>query len=223
LPCVRTKRQRNEREKNTTTSHALTINLMMCVHSPRAKVIFSLRNPIDRAFSHYRMLHTRNQINTSNKSDFEDIIALDMKVLRIRNFTVASNEPFPQVQTVKLQRLHQMWKVKNSLYRGMYSDQLKPWLKYFTVGKDIMVIRFERMLEDPHAVLDEILDFLKVPRHSYDPKLLNESYSPVVATEKHLLKNTTRDYLLRFYEPYNNELAEMLGEQWRGVWQHTHY
>eukprot|EP00977_Amphora_coffeiformis_P018721 scaffold6655_cov169-Amphora_coffeaeformis.AAC.38 len=169
------------------------------------------------------MMHTRNQIHAADDGGFEDLVALDLKVLRIRNFTVAPDEPFPQVDRVKPQRLKRLWKVKNSVYRGIYSDQLKPWLEHFTLGEDLMVVRFERMLEDPHAVLDEILDFLGVPRHSYDPALLNTSYSPVVAKEEHLLKDATRDYLLRFYEPYNDELAELLGEQWRRVWNHTHY
>lgn len=187
----------------------------------RVKVIFSLRNPIDRAFSHYRMLRTRNQIPESET--FERVLATDLKVLRTRNFTVAHDEPFPKLQKVNPRRLNYLWKAKNLVYRGLYSDQLKPWLEHFTVGEDLMVVRFERMLEDPHGALDDILDFLGVPRHSYDPVLLNESYSPVVANKEHVLKDTTRDFLLRLYEPYNEGLAEILGDKWRGVWKNTHY
>ena len=167
------------------------------------------------------MMRTRNQLPVSDF--FERVLATDLKVLRTRNFTVAQGEPFPEMESVKPQRLKYLWKAKNLVYRGMYSDQLKPWLEHFTVGDDLMVVQFERMLEDPHTVLDEILDFLGVPRHSYDPALLNESYSPVVAKEEHLLEKATRDYLLRLYEPYNEELVEILGEQWKGIWKNTHY
>lgn len=32
------------------------------------------------------------------------------------------------------------------------------------------------------------------------------------------LPNRTREYLHRFFKPYNDELADLLGEEWRGVW-----
>ena len=176
---------------------------------------------LDRAFSHYKMLQTRNQI--PEKETFEGVLATDLKVLRQRNFTIASGEPFPEVENVNRRRMYQLWKAKNLVYRGLYVDQLAPWLEHFTLGKDLMVVQFERMLEHPHDVLDEILDFLGVHRHSYDQAHFNESYSPVVATKAHVLNDATREYLLRLYEPYNHQLAELLGERWQNVWNSTHY
>ena len=187
----------------------------------RAKIIFSLRNPIDRAFSHYRMLRARNQI--PENETFENVLATDLKVLRLRNYSVDNHEPFPPVERVHPRRVKHLWQVKNLIYRGMYADQLRPWLEHFTVGQDLMVVQFERMLVDPHAVLDEILDFLGVPRHSYDPARLNMSYSPVVPEEDHTLIDSTRHYLFRLYEPYNQQLIEILGENWKDVWKTTHY
>ena len=175
----------------------------------------------DRAFSHYKMLRTRNQIGETNS--FEDVLATDLKVLRRRNFTIATGEPFPEAQNLNPRRMHQLWKAKNLVYRGLYVDQLAPWLEHFTVGKDLLVVQFERMLEHPHDVLDEILDFLDVHRHSYDQAHFNESYSPVVASEEHELNDATRDYLLRLYKPYNQQLADLLGAKWRDVWNTTHY
>ena len=175
----------------------------------------------DRAFSHYRMLKTRNQI--PDTESFEGVVATDLKVLRRRNFTIATGEPFPEVQKLNPRRMHQLWKAKNLVYRGLYVDQLAPWLEHFSLGTDLMVVQFERILEHPHDVLDEILDFLGVHRHSYNESHFNESYSPVVAKEEHVLDDATRDYLLRLYEPYNKKLAELLGERWRDVWNTTHY
>lgn len=217
----------SQRQSLFHTANATTIpnfdnpHCLLFFHYNRAKVIFSLRNPIDRAFSHYRMMRTRNQIPGTDT--FELVLATDLKVLRRRNFSLANGEPFPKMQQVNPRRMHHLWKAKNLVYRGLYSDQLKPWLEHFTVGKDLMVVQFERMLADPHAVLDEILDFLGVHRHTYDPALLNESYSPVIPDEEHILDDATRDFLLRLYEPFNDRLADMLGEHWRGVWTTTHY
>lgn len=187
----------------------------------RAKVIFSLRNPIDRAFSHYRMLRTRDQIPETET--FEDVLATDLFVLRMRKFSIAKGEPFPERIQVNKRRLKHMWKTKNLVYRGLYADQLKPWLDHFTLGKDIMVVQFERMLVNPHGVLDEILGFLGVHRHSYDPAQLNVSYSPVVPDQEHRLQDHTRNFLFKLYEPYNKQLADILGDQWRNVWNSTYY
>lgn len=167
------------------------------------------------------MLRTRKQIPETEA--FETVLATDLTVLRRRNFTIAANEPFPAMHKVNPRRMHYLWQAKNLVYRGIYVDQLRAWLEHFTLGKDLMVVHFERMQVHPHDVLDDILEFLGVHRHSYDAAHLNVSYSPVIPTEEHVLDNATREYLLRLYEPYNQQLAELLGEHWRNVWNTTHY
>jgi hypothetical protein len=167
------------------------------------------------------MLRTRNQIPETDT--FETVLATDLKVLRVRNYSVAAHEPFAQIKRVHPRRIKHLWKAKNLIYRGLYADQLIPWLEHFTVGKDLMVVQFERMLLEPHTVLDEILDFLGVHRHSYDPARLNVSYSPVKPDVEHILMDSTRHFLFRLYEPYNQRLAEILGEEWRGAWRSTQY
>lgn len=198
-----------------------TKNFLTSIFQNRVKVIFSLRNPIDRAFSHYRMLRTRNQIPETDT--FELVLATDLKVLRRRNFEVARGEPFPEMPHVNPARMYRMWKAKNLVYRGLYADQLRPWLEHFTVGKDLLVIQFEKMLSNPHETMDQILDFLGVHRHSYNESHFNESYSPVVPKEEHVLQDATRDYLLKLYEPFNRQLVDILGEEWRDIWSTTHY
>ena len=32
------------------------------------------------------------------------------------------------------------------------------------------------------------------------------------------IDDENRELLRKFYEPYNNDLADLLGEEWRGVW-----
>lgn len=194
--------------------------------TPWVKIIFSLRNPIDRAFSHFQMMHVREQIPVSES--FESVLATDLKVLQKRNFSITDehNLPFPTVARLNPRRWRYLWKQKNMLYRGMYADQLRPWLEHFTVGQDLMVVQFERMIHEPHAVLDEILDFLGVHRHTYDASHFNKSYSPVIGEHSEggvRIRDETREYLLNFYEPYNAELADMLGSQWENIWNSTWY
>jgi hypothetical protein len=192
--------------------------------TPWAKVIFSLRNPIDRGYSHWLMLRSRKQLK--EKDTFELTLATDLKVLELHNFSIVRDEPFPRMEHVHRRRVHYIWKAKNIVYRGLYAEQLLPWLEHFTIGEDLLVVQFERMLYEPHTVLDEILDFMGVHRHEYHEGHLNKSYSPVVPDASNhamRMKDSTREYLQRLYEPYNEQLGDLLGEKWRDVWTTTFY
>lgn len=106
--------------------------------------------------------------------------------------------------------------------RGLYAQQLARWLKHFELGQTILVIRYERFVEDRSAVLAEIFSFLGAPSLELrDEAALERSYSPHLKRqiEHQPLGNATREYLRRFYQPYNDELANMLGEEWRNVWE----
>jgi hypothetical protein len=192
--------------------------------TPWAKVIFSLRNPIDRGYSHWLMMRSRNQLK--EKDTFELMLATDLKVLELHNFSLVRNEPFPRLERVRRRRVHHLWKAKNLVYRGLYAEQLLPWLEYFTVGEDLLVVQFERMMYEPHAVLDEIWTFLDVHLHRHEEGHLNKSYSPVTHNaSKHDMRmnDSTREYLQKLYKPYNEQLADILGEKWRDVWTTTLY
>ena len=96
-----------------------------------------------------------------------------------------------------------------------------PWLEYYTLGQDLLVIRYEELKEQPMKVLNELLDFVGAPRYDFPQDVVNRSYSPKGKTWVDYAPNVTdqvRDYLKRFYKPYNDELADVLGEHWRGVW-----
>lgn len=202
--------------------------------TPWVKILFSLRNPIDRAFSHFQMMKTRQQLPKTET--FESFLALDLKVLEKKNFKFPTDHPFPKVTSVNPRRLRYMWKQKNIVYRGLYADQLRPWLEHFTLGEDLMVVQFERMLYEPDSVMDEILDFLGMHRLNYHPSHFNKSYDPlnhgarpdIHDVEHHekegvRMNDETRDYLMKLYEPYNEELACLLGDHWRGIWNSTSY
>eukprot|EP00977_Amphora_coffeiformis_P012180 scaffold2997_cov182-Amphora_coffeaeformis.AAC.10 len=71
------------------------------------------------------------------------------------------------------------------------------------------------MMNHTQEVLDEISNFVGIPSHNYTVDVLNNKYHEGVKAE---MDASTRDFLRRFYKPYNNELADLLGEEWRDVW-----
>lgn len=108
---------------------------------PDAKFIIILRNPVDRAYSHYlRMLsHGRENIQ-----DFE-------KALEAEPERVANNWSWA-------------WH-----YRGvsLYSDQIKRYLDEFSLDK-LKIIEFKSFKENTEKTLDEICQFLEVSNFNFE-------------------------------------------------------
>ncbi|GKY96327.1 hypothetical protein MPSEU_000592400 [Mayamaea pseudoterrestris] len=113
----------------------------------------------------------------------------------------------------------------NSLYMGMYAMQLKEWIQYYPLGTHLKVIRSEALKEDMKRVYGEVLDFIGLSAAEIDEQALNQDLSPQSmglfnSTKQEISPATERTikYLRKFYKPYNDELATMLGEDWRNVW-----
>jgi hypothetical protein len=104
-------------------------------HVPQAKLIASLRNPIDRAYSHYQMCRARG---LEPLETFEEAIAAEQ----------ARSNP----------GLIQPW---NYLQRGLYYEQLRTYLELFD-REQIHIVLFEDLKRDSHAVLKNLCAFLGV-------------------------------------------------------------
>jgi len=100
------------------------------------KFIFMLRNPIDRAYSHYWMSYRRGY----EKESFEKAIELEKDRIRIGNFGKIN---FSYVE------------------RGFYSNQIKRYIKYFP-KKNMKFIIFEDFIKKIPKIMKEIFSFLEV-------------------------------------------------------------
>jgi Sulfotransferase domain len=119
---------------------------------------------------------------------------------------------------------HGSWEINNSVHRGFYAHQLERFHRQgYRLGHNLLVFQYERFKNDPSMVFDEIMDFLEVPRHAYQAHQLNRTIVPVKSrhdTESLTLSQETRNVVHEFYKPYNDQLADLLGEEWRGIWDH---
>lgn len=104
-------------------------------HVPDAKLIASLRNPIDRAYSHYQMCRA---LGLEPLGTFEEAIAAE--------------------ESRSTPGLIQPW---NYLRRGLYFEQLRGYLELFD-REQIHVVLFEDLSRDPKAVLQSFCRFLGV-------------------------------------------------------------
>lgn len=180
---------------------------------PWVKILLILRNPVERAWSNYNFLLEHVKLRSFEvwvKSDIDHLKRSGM--LRDVGFASASdeyaawNEYLENVQ-------------EGPVGRGMYAIQLQHWYDAMkAVGrdlrKDIFIVRNEDLKQDAQGTMNRIFAWLGVEELAL-PQLKEFMVSHY---EHHDMDIATRQLLEEFYQPYNQRLYEMLGDDWQGVW-----
>ncbi|WP_062047156.1 sulfotransferase [Bacillus sp. JCM 19034] len=154
-------------------------------HFPNIKLIILLRNPVERAFSQYKM-------------EFEK----EKKRLRYNDTEKYS---FDSIIEAGLHNHNNRW--IDYLERGIYSKQIKRWLKYYPI-EQFHIIKSEQFFRNPKSSYKRVLRFLDIEEFQLnDYKRYQKSQTAI-----NMNPNTKRK-LQAFYEPYNKELNELLGRK----------
>ena len=156
---------------------------------PEARLVALVRNPIDRALSHY---HHEVALGRESLS-FEEALAAEE--------TRMSGE----LERMRDPRYfsHAWWNYTYAA-RGLYTEQLERWLERFPRER-LLVVPSEDLLDRPRETYARVLDFLGVPPHelaSY-PQIFKREYSQMEPETRARLRD-------RFAEP-NRRLYELLG------------
>lgn len=161
--------------------------------TPHSKLIFLLRNPVDRAYSHF--LHATRRGHES--LPFEEAIAREEERIGLEEAKMLQDKSYESFD-------HQWF---SYLHRGIYYQQIERYLSYF--GKEqILVILSEEFFESPGNILEQALAFLGVHDVRWKPQIFPREqfygpYSPI--------KPATRRDLIDYFKPYNQRLANLLG------------
>jgi hypothetical protein len=167
-------------------------------HLPKAKLIVLLRNPIDRAYSHF--MHQRTNIKNEPISHFEE--AIDNERVRI-----AGEEEKLRLGIVSESHNFRHYSYVN---RGLYFKQINSWLRYFSMSQ-ILFIKSEDLFEHPELVLNEVYDFLKIRR------ILPQSLTPQNTNNYPKIADSTRENLRIFFEEDSKKLKSLLGDKFSWV------
>jgi len=157
---------------------------------PGARLVVLLRDPVDRALSHYN--HE---------------VALGREPLTFEE----ALEREPERTDGELARLgdtryfSQAWWDFTYLARGRYAEQLERWLAVYP-REQLLVLASEQLRQDPAAAYARVLEHLGA-----DPHELPE-YPPIFEREYAPMAPTTRDRLAQYYAPYNERLYALLGQ-----------
>jgi len=160
-------------------------------HTPDARLIALLRDPVERAFSHYRdQVALRHEPLPSFES------ALEAEAARLRDVSVrAFDEP---------RYHHHAHEHFSYIESGLYEKHLRRWFAHFPRDQ-ILVIRFEDLREQPALVFDQVLRFLSLPTAAQDLEPRNQR--PVSQP----LASDTESQLRALFAPHNERLADLLG------------
>ena len=160
--------------------------------NPNQKIIVILRNPVDRAYSHYHV----NVKEKSEKRSFEDAIFEEMN--RIKSERIIQNKN-KNLRVFTPNNIHY-------LKKGFYALQLKSWFKIFP-REQILVLSTEEFQEDQNLIYKKIFDFLNIPNMKIKSteKMEKGNYIP--------MKDKTRTLLLDYFIQYNHELFELINSE----------
>ena len=157
---------------------------------PDAKLIALLRNPVDRAYSHYQHGVKRGGVHTS----FE--VAIEQEETSI----------FGEKERMIADENYYSWSYQAYSYKskGIYVDQLEVWSRLFP-RENILILKSEDYFDDPSSVFRQVLDFLHLP--TWEPEVFKASnvgcYQP--------MNSSTRKFLHDFFRPHNERLYKLLG------------
>ncbi len=149
-----------------------------------------MRNPVDRAFSHYQ-----HEVALGREPlSFEDALTAEDERLRGEEERMRADASYFS---------HAWW---NYTYRarGRYAEQLERWLAVFPRER-LLVVPSEDLLGDPAGTYDRVLEFLGAPPHqlgSY-PRVFERTYEP--------MSRETRARLAEEFAEPNERLYALLG------------
>lgn len=159
---------------------------------PDVRVVVMLRDPVERAYSHYRH-HVKLGEETL---DFEAAIdaeaeRLDGELARMLAEPDYESEPY---------RLY------SYLARGVYVDQLTRWFEHFE-RESMLILSSEAFFADPEAAFVATQEFLGLP---VVPRTDYEQFNP---GKKEGIAAGTRDRLRDYFRPHNVRLTELLQQE----------
>jgi Sulfotransferase domain len=161
---------------------------------PDAKLIVLLRNPVDRAYSHYQHQVKRVKGERRETLTFEEAIEAEERILPGEVSKMLQDEYYESSSH----------RTRSYLRRGIYIDQLLAWSSFFE-RKRMLILKSETFFDDTTNALERMLDFLEIPH--WEPEI----YSIPNKREYTDMSPLTRQRLDEHYKPYNQRLYEYLG------------
>jgi hypothetical protein len=161
---------------------------------PDAKIVLILRDPVERAFSHWRLdqlvlARAKDDPLWSQYPDFETIVELEIEACR------RGGAGFQALYGSGSSYFH----------HSIYLPFIETLFKHFD-RESILIVNASDFYRDPQYTALRIYEFLGIPR--VEPVLLKEKN----AGPKYVMSDATRSRLIDFFKPHNQALYSFIGQ-----------
>jgi len=154
---------------------------------PQIKLLAVVRDPIERAISHY---HQLVRLGKEHRS-LDEVIKIELEVL----------QNFDDIWTIK----NQYWsQAKGILWHSLYVYFLQQWLNIFP-RKQLLILRSEDLFAKTQETMNQVFNFLELeefPQQSYQTYNSGGKYNQL---SESLVKQ-----LQDFFEPHNQKLEDLI-------------
>ena len=164
---------------------------------PDIKLVVTLRNPVERAFSHFNFV--KNYGGEAVDVSFEQ--GLELEQQRIDD----------ALDLMAKDRYNSARLLSRYGYRrnGEYASHLKTWLHYYPIDQ-FYFIDFEDIKNDVNTVMRNLCDFLELPFEPIKSKTIkNKSVYKEVMNDKLLVA------LKNHYASHNENLYKLIGKKYQ--------
>jgi len=159
---------------------------------PDARLVALVRDPVDRALSHYQ-----HEVALGREPlSFEDALAAEDERLRGEVERMVTDPRY----------FSREWWSNTYKARGRYGEQLERWLEVFP-REQLLIVPSDDLAAEPAKTHARVLDFLGAP-----PQRL-EAYPRVYEREYEPMQPDTRERLAAEFEQPNRRLYELLGRE----------
>ena len=207
---------------------------------PRLRIFVLLRNPVDRAYSHFIM---SKKAGLENECSFEDIVRREiyevpeLLAAHERGFLdpvgklktsystingapirVARHEQDSPKRRLRTESDLRKFYFNSCVFRSLYHDQLHRWLRLFP-RQQMMIIQSEKFFENELDAMNEVAEFLGLePFAGEAASQMQQSWDagdrdPIEKPQDYsAMDDATRRLLTDFFEPYNQQLYRLIDE-----------
>lgn len=157
---------------------------------PHLKPIALIRNPIDRALSHYQ----HNVKHGFERRTFAEAIATELDIIK------SFNNPSDILHKPN------WWGTTGYILIGCYYYFLKQWLDIFP-PEQFLIVDNQDLLVNPEETMQRVFDFLGLSNH------IAVEYPKYNANTYHPLEDKLRQQLATIFRPHNQKLEQLLNRK----------
>ena len=159
-------------------------------HLPNVKIIVLLRNPVERAYSHYRHEVRRGDESRLVMTAFaEEPAAMRRELERIRDDQFYFSKE---------------WQSHSYLLRGHYAEQLRRYQGLFPEDRRL-ILKSEDLFANPRDTMTHVCGFLGL-----DDYEKTEEYPVHYSFGYSAMPNEVQGWLQEYYTPLNKELYQLI-------------